>query len=471
LRKALLAVYTAGHFTELRRTAVLLRQSQRYAPAFLFSRWYYGDLDRDAAICEAEGIPWLTDALSTAELDRRSANQPSGAGAAVATRRGVVATVSKLPFPFTAVRAIARQARELYRARHIIKTERPDLVVLAEDGVAYETAALIKAAHEQGIPAVILPFTVCNALEPAETFFHNPAYSLERWSNRLVGSLYPRWVFAHRGRRLLRMPAAQVLAKEWWGLAPPLPWQMNSGAADAVAVESPFMEAYYRREGLPPEKLITTGTLADDVLAEARLNAAERRKEICAELGFASDRRLILCALPPDQFKISGSQADAPNYATLVQVWVQALAALPGCNIVVRLHPRMSYEAYKYIETWGVRISQHDTASLVPLCDLFVASVSATIRWAIACGKPVLNYDVYRLRWTDFDDAPGVLRVEDRQAFVETLRMLVTDEAFFNDVRARQQADASRWGRLDGCAHHRILECFDHLVKRPDSAV
>ncbi len=34
--------------------------------------------------------------------------------------------------------------------------------------------------------------------------------------------------------------------------------------------------------------------------------------------------------------------------------------------------------------------------SLVPLCSLYVASVSATIRWAIACGKPVVNYDVYR---------------------------------------------------------------------------
>jgi hypothetical protein len=458
----LLAVYTAGHFTELGRTAALLRRSGRYAPTFMFSRSYYGDLDREIAICRTEGIPWLTES-APANLDD-DANRSSRSSLYTAATNLAKAMVSGLPFPFTAVRAIARQARELYRARQVIKAERPDLLVLAEDNVAYETAALIKAGHEQRIPTVIMPFTVCNALEPAETFFHDPAYSLERWSNRLVGSLYPRWVFTHRGRRLLRMPAAQVLAKEWWGLAPPLPWQMNSGAADALAVESPFMEAYYRREGLPSEKLITTGMLADDVLAETLRNAPARRDALCAELGLANDRRLIVCALPPDQFGITGAQADVPDYATLVRVWVQALAALPRCHIVVRLHPRMTYDAYKYIEAWGVKISQRDTAALVPLCDLYVASMSATIRWAIACGRPVLNYDVYQLRLTDFDDAPGVLRVTGRQAFVETLQKLVTDDSFFKDVRERQQADAPRWGHLDGGAHDRILDCFDRLV-------
>ena len=42
---------------------------------------------------------------------------------------------------------------------------RPDLVVLAEDTVEYGTAALIRAAHEQGAPSVIVPFTVATAEE------------------------------------------------------------------------------------------------------------------------------------------------------------------------------------------------------------------------------------------------------------------------------------------------------------------
>lgn len=467
MRKVLLAVYTAGHLTELLRIMRLLKRSGRYEPTVVFSRFYHGDLERDAALCRAEDVPSLTD---RAGVGGESGPGPSHGTVSSRTYAGATrlarATLSDLPFPFTMARALARQGRELYLARRIVAGQRPDLLVLAEDSVGYETAALIKAAHEQGVPAAIVPFTVSNALEPAETYFRDPAYNLRRWSNGLVATLYPRWVFEHHGERLLRLPAGQVMAKEWWGLAPPLPWQMNSGAADVIAVESPIMEAYYRREGLPPDQLVVTGTLADDVLAENLRNARIERETLCSELGIPRDRRLVLCALPPDHFAISGPQADATDYATLVRIWIQALAAVPDCNIVVRLHPRTSFDSYKYIEEWGVRISQRDTAALVPLCDLFVASVSATIRWAIACGKPVLNYDVYRLRWTDFADAPGVLRVEDQASFVAILHKLTTDAAFFESVRARQEADAPRWGQLDGRAGERILRCFDGLVNQ-----
>ena len=65
-----------------------------------------------------------------------------------------------------------------------------------------------------------------------------------------------------------------------------------------------------------------------------------------------------------------------------------------------------------------------NTAELVPLCDVFVASISSTIRWAIACGKPVVNYDVYRYRYTDFIGVEGVLTCEEQDEFVSVLRRL-----------------------------------------------
>ena len=93
--------------------------------------------------------------------------------------------------------------------------------VVAEDTVGYETAALIRAAHERRVPSLIVPFTVANSLEPAEMFFDHPAHNLRQWSNRLVGMLYPKWVYEYRGRKLLRMPAPQVLAKVSFGKALP----------------------------------------------------------------------------------------------------------------------------------------------------------------------------------------------------------------------------------------------------------
>ena len=78
----------------------------------------------------------------------------------------------------------------------------------------------------------------------------------------------------------------------------------------------------------------------------------------------------------------------------------------------------------RHIETANVRIAARRTSELVPLCDLYVASVSSTIRWAIACGKPVINYDVYRYRYTDFLNLEGVLVIEEQNEFREIVQRL-----------------------------------------------
>ena len=466
LKRALLPVYTAGHFTELIRVAGLLKESGAWTPTFWFWRGYYGDIVRHLERCRADGIHAIAESGISPEDHLRTDSPAHAASPTIRARVARLARAASLdaPFPVTALRAFARQRLEFSRCRRLVAEERPDLLILAEDTVGYETAALIKAAHERRVPSVVLPFTVCNALEPAEAYFRDPAYSVTRWDNRLVARMFPRWVYTHRGTTMVRLPAAQLLAKEFLGLAPPRPWQMNSGAADRILVESRFMEAYYRREGLPAEQLVVTGAIAGDVLAEAKRDAVARRSSLRRELGLTADRPIVLCALPPDQFEIYRGQADVEDYATLVRVWLQTLAAVKDWDVIVCLHPRADYQAIRYVEDWGVKISQRDTVTLIPLCTVFVAATSATIRWAIACGIPVLNYDVYRVGWTDFDSATGVVRVDTREAFAAALRRLTGDAQYFADQQARQQRDAPQWGRLDGGNGVGILRCFDELV-------
>jgi hypothetical protein len=71
---------------------------------------------------------------------------------------------------------------------------------------------------------------------------------------------------------------------------------------------------------------------------------------------------------------------------------------------------------------------------------------------------------VYRVGWTDFDSATGVVRVETREAFAAAVRRLTGDVQYFADLQARQQRDAAEWGCLDGGNGVRILRCFDELV-------
>jgi hypothetical protein len=462
----LLVVFIAAHFSELIRAARLLRDSGRFTPVVWFA-WPYREIDRDAAVCAAENVRHLRDRAGSAVGAEAALSAQPAASKAVGARvwGGARAVLTALPFPFTAVRSVGRQRQQLSFARAIVDRIRPLAVILAEDTVGYETAAVIKAAHERGAPSLIIPFTVANALEPAEMFFNDRARSMSRWTNRLIARAFPRWVYEHRGRRLLRVPGEEIIAKEWWGLAPPLPWQMNSGGADAIAVESRVMDAYYRREGLPPPRLVLTGGISDDTLAENLHDVSTRRAALCAELGLPADRKILLCAMPDDRFALPGAPADFTGYPDLVHFVTRTLKALPGFAVVVRLHPRSTQETARLVEETGVRTSLRDTAALVPLCDLYVASVSATIRWAIACGKPAVNYDVYRLRLTDYDDVSGVLRVEDRSDFVAVTERLAADRRFFERVRAEQEAAAPEWGNLDGHAGARILTCLDTLIE------
>jgi hypothetical protein len=112
----------------------------------------------------------------------------------------------------------------------------------------------------------------------------------------------------------------------------------------------------------------------------------------------------------------------------------------------------------RHIEGSNIRIAPRKTAHLVPLCDLYVASISSTIRWAIACGKPVINYDVYRYRYTDFLSVPGVIATEERDEFQALIKRFADDKAYLTQIATQQRAVAGRWGRLDGNSSQRIVE-------------
>jgi hypothetical protein len=284
--------------------------------------------------------------------------------------------------------------------------------------------------------------------------------------NRLLARALPRWAHAHRGRRLVRQPAPRAFALELLGLAPPRPWTVHSGFADRIAVESARMLDLYRAEGVPEHKAALTGALSDDVLAAARAQAAPRRAALLAELGLDPARPLVLCALPPDQMGSRAEVCEYASYADLVAAWTAALAESGDWNVLVTAHPRVRAGEAGVPAHPRLKLVARDIAELVPLADVFVASASATIRWAIACGIPVVNYDVYRYGYKDYVGCRGVLAASGQDEFVGALRSLACDPAARAAAAAAQEAEAPRWGMLDGGSGRRVLALFDELARR-----
>jgi hypothetical protein len=178
---------------------------------------------------------------------------------------------------------------------------------------------------------------------------------------------------------------------------------------------------------------------------------------------------MLLTALPPDFLYVTGGrpQCDFQQYDSLVNFWIHTLADQAAFNVVVALHPSVKIQTMRHIESTNVRIASRRTADLIPLADLYVACVSSTIRWAIACGKPVINYDIYRYRYTDFAGVGGVASTEEQSAFRSLVERLTGEPSALAELRQRQEAEAPQWGLLDGRCSERILTL---LAKTVDQA-
>ena len=304
----------------------------------------------------------------------------------------------------------------------LLKSRRWQAVVMCEDNVELDTGIWIDTAKRYGIRSIIVPYTISNTVEFAESYVGHAPYQVQATAqNRLVGRLFPKWVLDYKGRRFLRTSYAKIIAVEQLNLTPPNPWLLNSGYADAIAVESDAMQDYYKAAGIPAGQLVTTGSMTDDVMMKVAAEASQRRQALADRLGLQAERPLLLCALPPDQNTYDRPGCEFENFDDLVGFWGDCIAEVKDWNVVVRPHPKTASERVDLLSRRGLALSYDDTASLVPLCDLYLASVSATIRWAIACGKPVINYDVYQYGYEDYCGVKGVQLVNLRSEFREAL--------------------------------------------------
>jgi hypothetical protein len=455
-RRCLLVVHTNTYFANLLPTARLLKQSAAYEPVFLFAS-QYPTLDRDQTICRSEGIRLLGPSVEQQCVEQGGWERLGRRIARVLAARGWKTPLSEL---HSLLDTKARVGR-------LIADEGIALLIFPSDN-RYDIAAYIAAGHEAGVPSVVVPSFMAATREWAEAMANNPDYQTRRWSNRVAAKLYPRWVHEHGGTRLIALPSEQLLAREWLGLAPPRPWTLHSGFADAIALESPAVRDYCLREGLPEGQLVVTGSVDHDLMVEALGERSRRRAELCERLGLPAERRMLLTALPPDQLYGRGRKdCDFRTYAELVEFWMDSVARPSGFNVIVSLHPSVKREDWGHIEQGRAKIADDKISTLMPLCDLFVASISATIQWAIACGRPVLNYDVYRYRYPDYVGLEGVIATEEQGEFVAAIDRLASDANFFEELAAHQARNAPAWGTLDGRAGSRLMALFDRLTGPP----
>lgn len=335
--------------------------------------------------------------------------------------------------------------------RRFLARIRPDIIVLLEDNIETLSRAFVTFGKHLGVKTIVIPNTVPNPLEPARFYANAPRHQARGVFGWLIRRYLPKWTIAHAGRTLLRLPPIRIVVVEAMGLSTPAPWVLNRGGAAAIALDSEAMRDHYLKLGFPARQLAVVGASTTTELHKVSIERSQRRGEILADLGMTDDKPLIVCAFPPDQHV--GSRADLFEFSSfehLIAAWMRGLQALGAeVNVLIRPHPRLEPLHLAAYERSNVRVTANPTVELVPIADLYVASISATIRWAIACGVPVLNYDSYRYRYGDYAAVGGVVTVEDEAAYSAALERFVRDRDYRDGLHRIQKAASTYWGILD----------------------
>ena len=163
-----------------------------------------------------------------------------------------------------------------YRA-YLART-RPDIIVLPEDVVGLVTPLLIRGGQERNIPSLIVPYTIADQQEAFRSLQAQPNYQLRHWVNYPVAQLFRSWIMRQNGVELVRLPAAYIIGHAVTRTSPPDPWMMNSGFANAIAVENRAMFDFYRKAGIPESKMRVVGAPYDDQLAAFLTNKDRTRQ-------------------------------------------------------------------------------------------------------------------------------------------------------------------------------------------------
>ena len=312
------------------------------------------------------------------------------------------------------------------------------------------------------IPSLVLPYTIANQDEAFHGLRSRSDHALRDPFNWVVGKLFPRWVMRREGYSLLRLPGPYVLGQELTGTSPPDPWMMNSGFANRIAVENELMREYYLRAGIPDSKMEVVGAVSDDYLARFNRNKQQELARLRQELGLPGNLPLLLVGGCPNQLK--GAPAfDFADYEAMVEHMLDCLEPLRShYTILLRPHPNFTKLAGLF-EGRDVPSTMTDTARLVAVSNVYIAFASATIRWAIACGIPTINYDVFHYDYSDYKQVPGVLNVTKPEEFRAAVSKVDPSSPEYAKLKAASAQERTRWASLDGQSVARIEALIERL--------
>lgn len=358
----------------------------------------------------------------------------------------------------------------LHRAHTLLKKLNIRLLIVGEDGVS-GNCWLIGAARQMDIPVLDCPYEFSTYTDFETSLGIKAAMNNivipDAQERAKIEAIAPQWIKRGKYEGATMFPAPLILAREALGLTLRNAWVTHGGFADHLAAESKSTyDCYLAEEACPPDKPVLTGSVYGDVVSKGMDEDPSYRVAFNTTNRIKPGRTSILLSWPTNYHDERGHFCEFPDYETLTRKVIGYITSLPNVDLTLSLHPNTP-PRFRQIVASIHPITTKDVLTLIPQNDIFITCGSSTMRWAVACAKPVIDYEFYNFELPEYKVCPAVFRVNDFQSFQDRLHSLVTDESAYQSAAQAQKKLAPEWGILDGQNFNRIYELALAMLNKP----
>lgn len=335
-------------------------------------------------------------------------------------------------------------------------------VVTADDRSLGFEFGIVHAARKHGIASITVPFALSDPggdwlrRRERSEFFVDAGWFGVRWLKQKLAQSYPANVREQDGVRLMFLTAGQVLGLYYLDALFSVPWAYGGGATDMVTLYSESIKLKQLQLGVPAEKMVVTGQCAMDELYTLAKRRTELKRELFVQYGFQGDRPLIVLAVP---HHAEHGLMGAADHDDMTGNLFSDLRTI-GAEVLLSLHPRSRAEDYQLLANRaGVAIATQPLLEILPAADLFVATHSSTVRWAVLLKTPTIVLDDFGVGENGMFDACSVTFITDRSTVSEVARTLLMRTALEESFIPHQAGS----DLFDGLSSQRVVSVLEAI--------
>ena len=354
------------------------------------------------------------------------------------------------------------EGRSRRNVEKLLQDEEPSVVVLSRDTSTTLEQLFIKYANSKDIPTLLIPHGMWTP-EARRIWTVRRGFA---WMKHL-------YALGFQGLRVIKagdFSWGRLIQTGLFRLRRDLkrrPMFDGHGGCSKIAVIGDAMKELLISEGVSPEHITVTGNSKFDFLYYAK--ESDYKSELCQRWGIPNDEDIILLLT---DYLVEFGMWTVKQRKQFVMAIVEAVAKLPGCKLVIKIHPLLESES-DYLEITKdvpdppLICQDASLPELLNACSVVITVMSTAGLEAMAMGKPLLVVNLFN-DITPFDEASGAIVVRSEDDLLPVLESVLYEGLSEETKETTDEYIYQQAYIQDGKAANRIADLIIQMAKESE---